>query len=398
MDYATRFVLNLKSYFDAIPLNVWADFERNLLPGRTWDEDAILRTSIIRDGFDRKHSLDAANDNPVYKLEFRTDDYGGATEETLTGADLALILRLEVNRTPVTSRVVLVQLKRAFYRNGKTEFTALHHRSGARYFGRDYHQAQKMMFFSTVPVYWFAMSSGVLEDERSLDVYSQQSNLRDSSLLPSPLAATEPLADDRQWIPADLLFASLPFASLSDTDIEDFFQSFARYLLPPFHSLWRKFERYSPNELRRTLEYGAENLPYHWLSMLRSRLQQYAFDNAGMPSRMGLFVCNADDVYALSHSGRCRFEDLYPKSIPFTQFMLQKLLGEQFGDSNEDLITAILNRDVRGYFRNRVQQLADATDFRVPDAIAAAAPVRHSIVVSLQLRTVLARRQDDRLM
>jgi len=388
MDFATRFVLNLKSYFDAIPLNVWMDFERNLLPSRKWDENSILRTSIIRDGFDKKNSLDAANDNPVYKLEVRTEDYGGGAEETLTGADLALVLRLEVNRTLVTSRVVLVQLKRAFYKNGSTTFPALHHNSGAKYFGRDYHQAQKMMFFSVVPVYWFAMSSGVLQDESSLGVYSQQSNLWISSLLPSQSASAEPMAQGGHGSPLDPLFGVLPFASLSVDDIEEYYE-FLEHDWPPFHRFRRPLGQRAPNELKRNLDYARENLPYQLFSMLRNRLQQYAFDNAGMPNRMGLFVCNAEDVYALSHSGKCGFADVYPKSIPFTQFMLQKLIGERFGDSNEALISAILGHDVKRYFRNRVQQLADGHDFRVPDAIGETVPVRYSIVVSLQLRTAV---------
>lgn len=325
MDFATRFVLNLKSYFDAIPLNVWSDFERNLLPGRKWDENSILRTSIIRDGFDKKNSLITANDNPVYKLEVKTEDYGGGTEETLTGADLALILRLEVNRTLVTNRVVLVQLKRAFYDSGSTTFSSLHHSSGEKYFGRDFHQAQKMLFFSTTPVYWFAMSSGVLQDESSLNAYSQQSNLWNRSLLPSRSASSESLEQGGQGLPMDPFFGALPFSSLSLGDIEEYYEHLEHYW-PPFHHIWRNLDRRVPNDLKRNLEYAKENLPYQLFSMLRNRLHQYAFDNAGMPNRMGLFVCNAEDVYALSHSKKCGFEDVYPKSIPFTQFMIFTLI------------------------------------------------------------------------
>lgn len=67
--------------------------------------------------------------------------------------------------------------------------------------------------------------------------------------------------------------------------------------------------------------------------------------------------------------------------------MLQNLLGERFGDSNGALIQAILDRDVRRYFRDRAQQLADGSQFQVPNTIRETVPVRYSIVVSLQLRT-----------
>jgi hypothetical protein len=162
---------------------------------------------------------------------------------------------------------------------------------------------------------------------------------------------------------------------------------------PPFHHFLRRHLRRGSRELMRDFEQAKANLPYQMFSVLRSRLHQYAFDNAGMPNRMGLFVCNAEDVFALSHSKKCGFTDLYPKSVPFSQFMLQNLLGERFGDSNEALITAILNRDVEGYFRDRVQQLADGLNHSVPDGIAETVPVRYSIVISLQLRTALGEGQ-----
>jgi hypothetical protein len=77
MDYATRFVLHLKSYFDTIPQNVWSDFERNLRPDRKWDEDSILQSSILRDGFDASKWLREANNNPVYNLSVEVKHYGG---------------------------------------------------------------------------------------------------------------------------------------------------------------------------------------------------------------------------------------------------------------------------------------------------------------------------------
>lgn len=110
MDYTTKFVSHLKSYFDTVPSNVWYDFETNLHPDRTWDEDSILRTSILRNGLDRSNLLREANDNPVYKLEIKSFDYGGRGEETITGADLAIVFQLELNKRLVASRVCLIQL------------------------------------------------------------------------------------------------------------------------------------------------------------------------------------------------------------------------------------------------------------------------------------------------
>lgn len=390
MDYATKFILNLKSYFDSIPANVWSDFERNLLPHRKWNEDSILRTSILRDGFDASERLREANDNPVYNLSVKVEDYGGAKEETLTGADLALILRLEVNKTLVTRRVVLVQLKRAYFQNGQTAFPTLHHKSGAKYYGRDFHQAQKMLFFSITPVYWFATTFGVLEDKASLAAYSDESNLRNVSRAPSDFSEDVAHHQGAFFGPWPLVPETLAFdavASMSPSEIEEYLDLWDHYF-PPFHRFCRHLRKLTPSTLKRNLEYARDNLPFQLFAILRSRSQQHAFDNFGMPHRIGLFVCNAEDVYSLSHTGQQGFVDLYPKSIPFTQFMLQHLVGAGFGDANQKLIDAILARDVSGYFRERVQEIAPQFDFEVPDDVEETLPVRYSIVISLQLRTV----------
>ena len=107
-----------------------------------------------------------------------------------------------------------------------------------------------------------------------------------------------------------------------------------------------------------------------------------------MPQRAGLIVCNAEDVYLLSHEKRESFTDLYAKSIPFSEFMMRNVLCDDFGDSNKELIDAILSRDVTGYFHDRVQRIAGRFDFRVPDTLASLMPVNHAIVVKVQVTTM----------
>jgi hypothetical protein len=389
MDYATRFVLHLKSYFDTIPQNVWSDFERNLRPDRKWDEDSILRSSILRDGFDQSKWLREANGNPVYNLSVKIEDYGGTKEETLTGADLAMILRLQVNKTLVTQRVVLVQLKRAFFQNGKTVFPTLHHESGARCFGRDFHQAQRMLFFSTTPVYWFASTSGILADQASLAVYSEESSLRNTLRRASTLSEHAdhqggslvgplPLFQDAHILDA--------LASMSSSEIEECLEFWEHYY-PPLRRFWRHLRKPAPSALARNIQHARDNLPFGLYATLRTHAHEHAFDNFGMAQRIGLFVCNAEDVFTLSHVGQHDFAALYKRSIPFTQFMLQHLVGSAFGDANEKLANAILSRDVSGYFRDRVQQVGEQFGFQVPDGIEQSIPVRSSIVLALQVRT-----------
>ena len=389
MDYATRFVAHLKSYFDHVPFNVWYDFERNLHPDRTWDEDSILRTSILRNGLDQTSLLRNANDNPVYELQVKSFDYGGKGDETITGADLAVVFRLELNKSLVARRLCLVQLKRAFFEDGRTVFPALHHKSGKQYYGDDFHQAQKMLFFSTTPVYWIATTSALMEDAASLKAYSDASNLSATSTVRTPVSES----DASYGFGFDPLHSTLhssviqSASSLSPGDIEEYLEYLYHY--PPFHRIWRHIGKTpSGHVLKSNLQHVQANLPYHSWQLLRSRLRQYSSENYGMPQRIGLFVCNAEDVYLLSHDNRRSFTDLYTKSIPFTEFMMRNVLCDDFGDSNEELINAILERDVKGYFHDRVQKIAERFDYRVPDDLAELMPVNHAIVTTVQVTTV----------
>lgn len=391
MDFATKFALNLKQYFDIVPTNVWYDFERNLLPSRTWDEDSILRTSILYDGLDNNAYLLEANRNPVYKLKVKSEDYGGNQNETITGADLALILSLEVNKVVVARRLVLVQLKRAFFDNTRTKFPALHHRSGKKYYGQDFHQAQKMLFFSTTPVYWFATTSAIMEDEPSMTAYSQESNLlRSSKTLTQTMAALEDNQSSYLGGLNPILnpLAISDFSAMSPSEIEEYFEDLYHYF-PPFYRFLRHYSRkLKGNNLTRYVEYVKTNIPYQFWQLLKNRLESIAFDNYGLPQRIGLFVCSAEDIYTLSHQGLRGFSDLYPRSIPFSQFILQNILCREFGDSNAKLIDAVINRDVAGYFRNRVQEIANRYDFQVPDEIEDLPPVYRSILITLSTNLV----------
>jgi hypothetical protein len=389
MDYSTKFVSHLKSYFDSVPSNVWYDFETNLLPDRTWDEDSILRTSILLNGLDRAALLREANHNPIYKLEIKSFDYGGKGAETITGADLAIVFQLELNKHLVASRLCLVQLKRAFFENRKTQFPKLHHKSGKEHYGKDFHQAQKMLFFSTTPVYWFATTSALMEDAASLQAYSNNSNLFAVSSRSALVSEPNPASD----LSIDPLYSTLHSAvvesasSLSPSDLEEYCKYLDHY--PPFHRIWRRIGR-NPNghDLKSRLVHLQQNLPYHSWQLLRARLLQYSSANYGMPQRAGLIVCNAEDVYLLSHEKRDSFTDLYAKSIPFSEFMMRNVLCDDFGDSNKELIDAILKRDVKGYFHERVQRIAGRFDFRVPDTLASLMPVNHAIVVKVQVTTM----------
>jgi len=385
MDFATKFALKLKQYFDILPTNVWNDFERNLVPDRIWDEDSILRTSIIRDGIDNNISLlQKANNNPAYKIAVKACDYGGQGNETITGADLAVIFSLEINKVPVSRRLILVQLKRAFF-DPQTKFTSLHHESGKSYYGKDFHQAKKMLFFSTTPVYWFATTSAITEDESSMKAYSLESNLLKSSTNILPTVADSSYNYTSNLFPTHPLqhvFSLNTLAKMSSTEIEKHLEELNNY--QPFHRFFPYMRGVSAAEVIRYVKDANDNLPYQLWQLLKNRLHQISFDNHGLPQRIGLFVCNAEDIYTLFKSKSNGFTHLYPLSIPFSQFILQNILCREFGDSNPKLIDAVLNKEL-GYFKNRAQEIADRYNFEVLDNIEELVPVKRSIDIKLSV-------------
>ena len=52
------------------------------------------------------------------------------------------------------------------------------------------------------------------------------------------------------------------------------------------------------------------------------------------------------------------------------------------------MIEAILKRDVNGYFRDRLQIIADRSNYRVPDDIVGLMPVNHGIVTTMKVTTL----------
>jgi hypothetical protein len=229
MDYAIRFATGLKRYFANISKNVWQDFELNLLPGRTWGEDEILRASILKNGFDggKKILNDINANNPVYNIKVETKDYGGKPDETITGADLAIVFEIQINKKPLSRRLMLVQLKRAYFnkgaKKGGTSFDELHHRSGKDIYGVEFHQAQRMLFFTNHSVYWLAMTSGIISDRNSYELYSKTSTLKEAlTSNEAPLSLRSGVSDfaiESPMMPDRIILNAL--AALSPPEMEE---------------------------------------------------------------------------------------------------------------------------------------------------------------------------------
>jgi len=387
MHYSIRFVDGLKRYFDNISKNIWQDFEMNLLPGRTWREDDILHSSIIKDGFDSTEGKRILNDinanNPIYNIKVEVKDYGGKEPETITGADLAIVFQVELNKKPFSRRLTLVQLKRAYFDKGSTSFDELHHLSGKKLYGKDFHQAQRMLFFTSHSVYWLAMTSGILGDKASYELYSKTSTLKQALSSPAVFnTAISEFESEFSIIPARILLDAL--ATLPTSDIaEMLYYYWDRSARPMYYHLAKS----SSKEIEKEINYIKENLPYHYYQALQTSLEQASKQQVGMVNRLAALVCHAETVFGLSLSKHRSFADIYPPSIPFTDFMLRAIMGDEFGDRNESLIDAVLKNDVSGYFRERLEMFAKLYDSNVSQELEDYQAVKHSIVLTLTINT-----------
>jgi hypothetical protein len=371
MDFASRFALFLKQYVDKISRNVWKDFESGLIPECIWGENEILRTSILRDGFNSRDELDEANKNPVYSLEVETRDYGGNSAETLTGADLAIVFQLEINQEMVAQRMILVQLKRAYFAGSRTSFKQLHYESGESIFGRDISQAERMLLFTDHAYFWLALTSGIRSDKNALKTYIQDANLRQVTSYINRQA--HPTTTGTSLSAFSLFPMDMMLTQLSDHDL--------LALLTMGLPTAKHIQDYR------------KNLAYTYWHTLQNRLQEVAFNNVGMVERLGLMVCHAESVLGLADGKINAFTDVYPVSIPFTQFILSHILANDVGDSNKQLIDCVLNNNVQKLADN-IRQAAKAHDLNVAKAVS---NITHTVggYTQLILKTTTPVRDND---
>jgi hypothetical protein len=392
MDYAIRFASGLKRYFANISKSIWQDFELNLLPDRTWGEDEILRASILKSGFDggKKILNDINSNNPVYNIKVETKDYGGKPDETITGADLAIVFEVQINKKPLSRRLMLVQLKRAYFKKGVkkagTSFDELHHLSGKDIYGVEFHQAQRMLFFTNHSVYWLAMTSGILSDKDSYELYYKTSTLKEAlSSNEAPLSLRTGISDfdiELPIMPNRIILNAL--AALPPSEMEELiYYYWDRPHRVAFHYLAKPHLK----EIQKEINYLRENLPYYYYQSLKGNIEHLSRQQVGMIDRLAALVCHAETVFGLSFSKDRSFQAVYPTSIPFTEFMLRSILGDEFGDQDEELIDAILKNDVSGYFRNRLEMFTKLYGGEISQNIEDFPAVKYSVALTLAIDT-----------
>ncbi|HJP92232.1 MAG TPA: hypothetical protein VJ875_09775 [Pyrinomonadaceae bacterium] len=398
MDYSIRFATGLKKYFANISKNIWQDFELNLLTDRTWGEDEILRASILKSGFDggKKILNDINANNPVYNIKVETKDYGGKPDETITGADLAIVFETQINKKPLSRRLMLVQLKRAYFKKGVkkggTSFEELHHLSGKEIYGVEFHQAQRMLFFTNHSVYWLAMTSGILSDKDSYGLYYKTSTLKESlKSNEAPLSLRTGVTDfniELPILPNRIMLNAL--AALPASQMEELIYY---YRDRPYRDVFHYLARPHLKEIQKEIDYLRENLPYYYYQSLKSNIEYLSKQQVGMIDKLAALVCHAETVFGLSFSKDRSFHAVYPTSIPFTEFMLRSIIGDEFGDQDEELINAVLKNDVSGYFRDRLEMFTKLYGGEISPNIEDFPAVKYSAALTLAIDTATERAQ-----
>lgn len=397
MDYSIRFGLGLKEFFNNISRNVWRDFERSLLPDRNWYEDDILRTSVLKNGFDGRDQKSILNDingkNPVYEIRCHVKEYAQHAEETITGADLAIVFRIEMDGRPISRRFFLVQLKRAHFGNGSTTFEELHRESGDGYFGKDFHQALRMLFFTQNSIYWLATTSGILADPHSYSLYSEDTSLRAISHQRERCAAFSTGQDSVIW--PDVLLEDYPWrvlSSLSASEILELWYLHRKSDPTPWASLGlsllNRIGVDIKEEIYEQIQYLKANSPYLYYQNLKRKLAAISTHSEGMADRLGLLVCHAESIFGLFANRHKAFEHVYPLSVPFAQFMLDKMIGDEFGDPDGELINAVVNNDIRGYFRYRIEDFARLYRCEITEDLRNLTAVKYSVSLTLNLKSL----------
>jgi hypothetical protein len=358
MDSSLEFAASVRALVETLGLLVRASFQRGLTHDAEWPEEHFFKT-LVDDGLRGGHPhvkrlLDRISDGGRYSLRFDTVRHNPQKTEPLTGADLALVVQLDVDNRTLTRRVMLVQLKKAELVNGRIRFSELHRTGGKKWFGRNLHQAERMLLFTQCAVYWLAVVPNPTADREFFKRYVSRTNLAERAqrrFKEQLVASAGP--PDGVWPLALWLHGFLPVS-------------------PPLKkntpSWYKLLVQEETDRALRTL----------WadLAVESERLH-------GMRSRLSVLVTHAESVLQL-RPRREELSSVYPLSVSLPEFILQEVLTEGFGDENEELIDALMTPKPADYVKRIVQEYAAVA--RIPGLDEADA-VRAVIRAQLSVRT-----------
>lgn len=351
-----QFARQLNRFFSTISGLIRSSQRTRQQHSEDWPEYALLETLVSRglrgDDPRTKDLRYQLQDGVPYSFSVDSTIHHSSKTEPLTGADIALVVDLQVDGTTVTRRLVLVQLKRSAESGRCVSFPHIHHHSGSQYFGANIHQAQRMLLFTDYSVYWLSVTPDALTDSSFASAYLRNA-AQDTSRHSTPLAV--PLTLDYYRRTPYLRTQELRqlLEEMPAWDDRDWARHWSMTHAPsrrqevpqPVPSDWRRAQR----------EWIMELL----LADLKNVLLLEATSSAGLRQTLPLAVCHAETVLAHSAMNTTIAGDLLGATIPFPQFLLVDVLAKGFGDDDPDLIDAMMSPTPTDYVKRRVRDYCD---------------------------------------
>lgn len=362
-----EFVERLHGTFGLLNRLVWNSHRLGLSRDGEWPESEFF-AALINQGFGgldskTREALSALDRGGPYRLRFECKRHNQQIMEPLTGADLGVVVTVLLNGKQTSRRGFLVQLKKASLTStGKkraVEFTDLHHFSGKAAFGRELHQAERMLLFSDAAVYWLAVPPGADSDKAFFDHYIESSSLaHHRANRPSPMIASHSSAQGAGVSPLTL-FGWLPLIDH-----------------PEFDFFLHRYERW----LGTSLPSSAKDIAAQYASQEGERLLRNLRADAtaasqrlyGMRSRVPVLCAHAESVLALRSQNTKALSQVYDQSVPLTEFLLADVVANGFGDDDTDFLEAIMNNRPNSFIQEVVAEIAGRRDIPEQAPIASA--------------------------
>jgi hypothetical protein len=358
-DTSLHFAEALRETLDLLGRIVWDSHQLGIHRDGEWPESEFF-ASLVNQGFGgldpRAHAALAALALPgSYRISFECVRHNQQKMEPITGADLGVVVTVLVNGQGHSRRGFLVQLKKGTKREGKkaasgVQFDDLHHESGAKFFGRELHQAERMLLFTSSAVYWLAVPPGADSDKKFFDKYVVSTNLATRRTRRAS-AAEYPNMGGEVVSPLVGRWALLPWMDLDPGEFD--------YML-------RRWERFVGRPLGLSAQAMGDEHRLHegerLIRMLRADAAAESRRLYGMKSLTPVMAAHAESVLALRPHKVRALSEVYDHAVSLPEFILGDVVADGFGDDNADFVEAILENKPNEFIWRIVRSCAPTTD------------------------------------
>ena len=379
-----EFVGNLRRALDICNRLVWNSHRIGLEKDSDWPESEFF-TALITQGFRGNDRLASAAFDKLlrgspYRIRIECARHNSQAMEPLTGADLGVVTTLSINGLQTSRRGFLVQLKRAALattaKKSTATFPELHHMSGKAAFGRELHQAERMLLFTSAAVYWLAIPPGSDKDKDFFQRYTSATSLASQSDLRA--GAIGASYNHSQGMDVNTIgpLGWLPLIDHPDFDL--FLRQYSR-------SLGRGLPMSTGELVAQHDSQEGERL----IRELRAETLAASRRLYGIRSRLPILCTTAESIFSLYQTSKARsLSQVYEQSIPLTEFLLADVVANEFGDDDPDFIEAIMNNKPNDFIRQIV------SEFKPSRELSDDAPItRQTVAIDLSID---ARRNADR--